>query len=124
MNPAVILVIAVIAVVLVFGIRKTLKTVKGGCCGGGGGDLEPLKKELEGEVVSEKVLKIDGMHCRNCQYRVQRALERIDGVASEVNFKKNQAIVKMDREVPDVRLESAVKNQGYSVSGIETVPVA
>ncbi|MCH4005972.1 MAG: heavy-metal-associated domain-containing protein [Eubacterium sp.] len=124
MNFGVIVVIAVIALILVFAIRKSIKTVKGGCCGGGGGDLKPLKKELDGRIVSEKIMHIDGMHCKNCQYRVQRALDRIDGVSSDVSFKKNQAVVKMDREVSDERLSSAVTNTGYEVSGIEAVPVA
>lgn len=121
MKPGVIIIIAVIAVGMFFAIRKSLRTVKGGCCGGGGGDLKPMKKELDGRIVGEKLMHIDGMHCRNCEYRVQRALDRIDGVSSEVSYRKNQAVVKMDREVPDVKLSSAVENQGYHVSGIEAV---
>lgn len=121
MKPGVIIIIAVIAVGMFFAIRKSLRTVKGGCCGGGGGDLKPMKKELDGEIVEKKLMHIEGMHCKNCEYRVQRALDRLDGVSSEVNFRRNQAVVKMDREVPDVKLSSAVENQGYHVSGIEAV---
>ena len=121
MKSGVIVLIVIIAVGMVFAIRKTFKTVRGGCCGGGGGDLKPMKKELDGKIVGKKLMHIDGMHSRNCEYCVQRALDRIDGVSSEVSYRRNQAVVKMDREVPDVKLSSAVENQGYHVSGIEAV---
>ncbi|MDD7470212.1 MAG: cation transporter [Oscillospiraceae bacterium] len=62
---------------------------------------------------------MNGMHCENCQNRVQRKLNSIDGASARVNLKKKLAVVEMSREISDEELTEAVKNAGYEVEKIE-----
>lgn len=59
------------------------------------------------------------MHCENCQNRVQRKPNSIDGASARVNLKKKLAVVEMSREISDEELTEAVKNAGYEVEKIE-----
>ena len=59
------------------------------------------------------------MHCENCQNRVQRKLNSIDGASARINLKKKLAVVEMSREISDEELTEAVKNAGYEVEKIE-----
>lgn len=59
------------------------------------------------------------MHCENCQNRVQRKLNSIDGASARVNLKKKLDVVEMSREISDEELTEAVKNAGYEVEKIE-----
>ena len=122
---ATIVIIAVLAVVVVFAIRGSRKHFEGegGCCGGGGGTIEDIK-ELEGKKLGEKIVKIDGMHCENCKNRVQRAINRIDGAAAKVDLKKKEAVVSYDRTVSDDAIRKAVEDEDYKVVSIEDHPAA
>ncbi|MDO4523462.1 MAG: heavy metal-associated domain-containing protein [Eubacteriales bacterium] len=115
------IILAIIAVIAFFGVRSSLKHVKGegGCCGGGGGSIDEESVRLEHPVVERKTLIIDGMHCDHCKNAVMRQLQRVDGVSARVNLKKKTALVEMDREVPDEELIMAVERAGYSVSDIK-----
>jgi heavy metal translocating P-type ATPase len=68
-------------------------------------------------VVAETDLSVSGMTCANCVGRVERALQRVDGVlAANVNLATERATV---RYLPDVaptsRLKEAVREAGYGV---------
>ena len=68
-------------------------------------------------VVSETELSISGMTCASCVARVERALERVDGVLeATVNLATERAVVRYLSEVaPPVRLKEAVRQAGYGV---------
>lgn len=114
--------VAVIAVLAVIGIKKMAGSAKGqGCCSSGGsGELKPRKKKLEGDVIAEKEVEIDGMSCINCQYKVERKINDIKGARAHVDFKNNKAHVEMDREVDDDTIKKAVESMGYTVTAIHT----
>jgi heavy metal translocating P-type ATPase len=68
-------------------------------------------------VVSETELSISGMTCASCVARVERALQRVDGVLeASVNLATERASV---RYLPDVAppssLKEAVRDAGYGV---------
>jgi copper chaperone CopZ len=68
----------------------------------------------------QAVLTIDGMLCENCAGLVRSALNRIDGVRAETDIFKRQAFVRMEREIGDDALCSAVESLGsYTVTKIE-----
>ena len=115
--------VAVIAVLAAFGIKKMAHSVKGqGCCSSsGGGELKPRKKKLDGDVIAEKEVDIDGMSCINCQYKVERKINDIQGARAHVDYKRNKAHVEMDREIDDDTIRNAVESIGYSVTAIHNV---
>ena len=61
-------------------------------------------------------LAIDGMTCAACANRIQKKLERADGVTeAQVNFATHRATVMHAPEVRDEELRSIVEGLGYSV---------
>lgn len=115
-----IITIGIIAVIVIAAILSGFKHFKGegGCCGGGG-SLKPIKKKLEGRVIAKKIIKIEGMHCENCKNSVERSINRIEGAAAQVSLKRNEAVVSMDRDVPDEELRAAVERVDFKVKAIE-----
>ena len=61
----------------------------------------------------EVQLDISGMSCASCVGRVERQLEKIDGVEASVNLPLNQAFVKVPLGLEDGLLVEAVSSAGY-----------
>ena len=62
-------------------------------------------------------LAIEGMTCGSCAARVQRVLERTDGVASaDVNYATGRARITLDARVDDAAIAAAVEKVGYRVA--------
>jgi Cu+-exporting ATPase len=59
-------------------------------------------------------LQIDGMHCASCAARVERGLNRVDGVSASVNYLTEQATVRCPPGVAVEELVGAVESAGYS----------
>ena len=118
------LIIGILAVIFLLAIRSTIRHFqgRGGCCGGGG-EVKPQRKKLDGPKVAEKRISIQGMHCESCQNRVERRLNSIDGAAAQVSWRKQQAVVALSHPVSDEELTAAVTEAGYQVSGIQTKEV-
>lgn len=116
---ATIVIVAILVVAVIVGVRSFKQRASGGCCGGGGGTIAPKEKKLDKPVVREVTMYIDGMTCENCENRVTRALDRIDGVTADVDHKRGVADVKMDRDVADKDLVYAVERLDYKVTSIE-----
>lgn len=119
-----IIIVVIIVVILFFAIRNAVKHFKGegDCCGGsGGGSIAEDEKELAGDVIAEKIIYIDGMHCENCKNSVERSINRIEGAACKVDLKKKTATVKLDRDIEDDVLRIAVERLDFKVERIETV---
>ena len=76
------------------------------------------EKKLSGPIVGEQVVKISGMTCGNCKNRVEMLLDDIDGAAAQVNLHRNQAAVKMTRDVSDDEIKTALAGSGYEVVSI------
>jgi Cu+-exporting ATPase len=70
------------------------------------------------EPGTELTLDIDGMTCASCVRRVEKALGKVEGVASaSVNLATEQATVRFDPDsVTDADLVAAVERAGYSAS--------
>lgn len=111
-----VIILVIIAVLLIFALMKAKKRVKGGCCGGG--SVVHSHKKLNDPILGKKRMTVEGMHCENCQVRVEDALNRLDGVACTVNLKKKTATVSFTRPVTDEELKQAVEDRGYRVTAI------
>lgn len=118
-----VIVIVILAAVIAYALRNTIKHMKGqgDCCGGGGEEIVVLEEEkkLQGPVIGTKTLHIEGMHCDHCKARVERAINHIEGASAKVDLKKGIAVVSLDREVPQEQLVNAVTLQDYKVTSVE-----
>ena len=111
-------IIAILVVMIVIGIVYTKKHFSGesGCCGGGG-EERPHKK-LEEPAVGQRVLSVEGMHCESCQARIEKAIDRLDGVVCKTNLHKKTATVTFSQPVSDDTLKEIVEKLGYRVTEI------
>ena len=117
-----ILIVAVIAVLVIAGLKETIKHAKGegACCGGGNtaSDEEPTVI-LSGKIVTRMNVYIDGMHCMNCKNSVTRSLQKLDQVSAKDDLKKNMAYVESTRNVGDDEITFAIERLDFNVTRIE-----
>ncbi len=60
-------------------------------------------------------LPIEGMSCASCASRIERTLNRLDGVSASVNYATEQALVEFDpATVTPAALVEAIEDVGYS----------
>ena len=119
-----ILIVAVIAVLVIVGLKETIKHAKGegACCGGGNtaSDEEPTVI-LSGKIVTRMNVYIDDMHCMNCKNSVTRSLQKLDQVSAKVDLKKNMAYVESTRNVGDDEITFAIERLDFNVTRIEHI---
>ena len=65
------------------------------------------------------VIRIEGMHCHNCEQKIRKALSAHSGVREvEVDFASGQASVLFDRDSVSVKdLMESIDNAGYHATG-------
>jgi Cu+-exporting ATPase len=70
-------------------------------------------------------LPITGMTCASCANRIERKLNKLDGVTATVNYATEQAAVEFDPQLvaPD-QLVAAVESAGYAATLPESAPPA
>lgn len=112
----------ILIVAVVLSLLHAAKHFKGGGCCGSGQSTYRSKKKLSGAVQSTKTLIVEGMHCENCEARVENALNELDGVVCKASHRHKRAIVHCDRPVSDEQLREAVERAGYSVLSIQESP--
>ena len=76
-------------------------------------------KKKDKEKIMIKTMKIEGMMCSHCEASVKKALEAIDGVMEATPSHENgEAIVKLEKDVPNDTLKAAVEAKDYKVISI------
>lgn len=75
-----------------------------------------VQKTKEGNCMT---IKIEGMMCKHCQARVQKALDAISGVSAVVDLSSGTATVTAPETVTKEMLKKAVEDAGYEVTSIE-----
>ena len=113
-----IIILGILLVMVVLAVNSGRKHFEGsgGCCGGGG-EERPHKK-LEEPAVGQRVLSVEGMHCESCQARIEKAIDRLDGVVCKTNLHKKTATVTFSQPVSDDTLKEIVEKLGYRVTEI------
>lgn len=113
-----VIILAILLVMVVLALNSGRKHFKGsgGCCGGGG-EERPHKK-LEAPAVGQRVLSVEGMHCESCQARIEKAIDRLDGVVCKTNLHMKTATVTYSQPVSDDTLKEIVEKLGYQVTEI------
>ena len=119
-----VIILALLAAALVFGVKSYAGKLAHGCCGAGGdGAVKKVRVADRDASHYPYVIRlgVTGMTCSNCKRRVENALNGIDGVFAEVNLKKACAVVRMKTPVPEDALRRAVAQAGYGVSEYKTL---
>ena len=116
------IIIAIILVLIVIGIRSGSRHFKGegGCCGSGTAPAPKQNKKLK-NVVSQKLVIVDGMTCEHCKGWVEKAINEIDGAAAKVNLQKKEAVVSLEKHVDDETICAAIEKAGYTVIEIRKI---
>lgn len=112
------IIIGILLIIVLIAIFRAKKHFKGGGCCGSGSSTIKSKKTLTEPKLGERILNIEGMHCENCQTRIENALNRLDGVVCSVNLRRKIATVSYSTEVSDANLKEIVENLGFTVTGI------
>lgn len=116
MGDTIILLVLAVIVVLSF-LHAGKHFAGGGCCGSGNSTIR-TKKTLSDPIIGKRYLYIDGMTCKNCQARVENALNHLGGVSCVVNLRKKCATVSLSVSVDDSVLKETVEKIGYTVTDI------
>ena len=64
-------------------------------------------------TTTEIRLDLEGMTCASCAARIEKKLNKLDGVEATVNFATEQATVHCDADLPVEQLVGAVESVGY-----------
>ena len=75
------------------------------------------------ETLQEVRLDLEGMTCASCVARIERKLNKLDGVEASVNFATERATVHCDPSVTVDDLVSAVEAAGYRAHPVEDAGV-
>ena len=67
----------------------------------------------------EKTLKIKGMSCSHCVMRVEKALNKIDGVEAKVDLASHSAKLTLSKSVADDEYYKALDDSGYEITEIQ-----
>ena len=67
-------------------------------------------------AVRELDLDITGMTCASCSARIEKKLNRLDGVSASVNLPLNSAHVEVTGAVSDEQITDTVSRAGYSAT--------
>lgn len=76
-------------------------------------DTNNIEKE---DNIMIKTLKVEGMSCGHCKARVEKALNAVEGVENaSVNLETKEVTIKLNKDINDETLISAVTDEGYEV---------
>lgn len=78
-----------------------------------------INKNVEKENnIMQKTMVIEGMSCGHCSGRVEKALNKIDGVKATVDLETKSATINLSKDIDDNTLKQAVVDAGYEVASI------
>ena len=120
LNPANIIVLAVIAIGMFFGLRRIAASTRGKSCCSDGASGRKAKKVVvldtdESHYLYSDELLIGGMSCDGCAQNVENALNAQNGVWATVTFADHTARVRSKNPIDREALETAVRGAGYYV---------
>ncbi len=111
------IILIIVAVIIIFAIKGTLKHFKGEspCCGGGHDSTISKEKKLSSPVIGKITVKISGMHCQHCVNNVTNAINSIEGASAKVDLAHEEATILYDRPIDMQVIYQAIENAGYQV---------
>lgn len=120
LNPANLIVLAVIAVGMFFGLRRIVASTHGKSCCSDGASGKKAKRVVvadtdESHYPYREELLIGGMSCDGCAQNVANALNALDGVWATVTYADHTARIRSKNPIDREVLEAAVRDAGYYV---------
>ena len=125
MNAPTVIITIVIAILMVFALRRAYRvfSLKDDCCGGG--PKTPKAKKVAAVTVEDTDeanypysldVKVKGMTCEKCVERVQNALNVQPGTWAKVDLASGAARILAKSPIDRDAVERAVEDAGYYVS--------
>lgn len=69
-----------------------------------------------------KMILIEGMSCKHCTGRVEKALSAIDGVTVEsTSVDEKNAVITLHKDVDEAVIRNAIEDAGYDVIEIKEI---
>lgn len=120
LNPANLIVLAVIAVGMFFGLRRIAASTHGKSCCSDGASGKKAKRVVvadtdESHYPYREELLIGGMSCDGCAQNVAVALDALDGIWATVTYEDHTARIRSKNPIDREVLEAAVRDAGYYV---------
>lgn len=120
LNPANLIVLAVIAVGMFFGLRRIAASTHGKSCCSDGASGKKAKRVVvadtdESHYPYREELLIGGMSCDGCAQNVANALDALDGIWATVTYADHTARIRSKNSIDREVLEAAVRDAGYYV---------
>lgn len=120
LNPANLIVLAVIAVGMFFGLRRIATSTHGKSCCSDSVSVKKAKRVVvadtdESHYSYREELLIGGMSCDGCARNVTNALNALDGVWATVTYADHTARIRSKNPIDREVLEAAVRDAGYYV---------
>lgn len=120
MNFVDVVLIIIVAVILFFAMKGTIKHFKGegDCCGGSVNTKVKVDDKNLSHYPYTVTVNTQGMKCEGCKTKVENELNAKDGVYAIADYKKNTVKVHMKNELSDDELTRSISSIGYTVVGI------
>ena len=125
MNAPTLIIIVVIAILMVFAVRRAYRvfSLKDDCCGGGPKASKAKKVAVvtvedtdEANYPYSLDVRVKGMTCEKCVERVQNALNAQPGTWATVDLASGTAHILAKSPIVRDAVERAVEDAGYYVS--------
>ena len=118
-----IIVFALLAVVVFFAIKGTVRkfTKGGGCCGEHEGPAKKVvvKDRAKSHYPYQVTLQVGGMSCENCAKKVENALNQLEGTWATVSISSHSASVLSKTLPQEETIREAVRQAGYVVTSYQ-----
>lgn len=102
---------------LIFAVKGTIKHFKGesSCCTGSSKTVINPQKKFENPVIGTDIIKISGMHCKNCEKNLEIELNKIDGLVSHADYEEGFVKISYDREINKEEIYNAIIKAGFEI---------
>ncbi len=110
-----IIIFILVLLLLIVAGKKSIRHFKGECsCSSSAGTGKREEKKLS-EIRDVVSFHVDGMHCENCERRIEDRLNSLDGLSAEADFKKRICTVSSEGKIDIQKVRSIIEDLGYTV---------
>lgn len=127
MDPGNLIIYIILAVLIAFGVWKTVKKIRHGssCCG----EHEAPPAKIRISDTDKKhypylyELKVDGMHCSNCARKIENAFNSQSGLWAKAEIGEKKVCLRSKELVGEEILRRIVSDAGYILLSIKLVNI-
>ena len=108
-------------VVIVFFALKSLRIHlkgEGDCCGG---SKDTFTVKYLNQVLDERKVYIDGIHCQNCEKKIKTAINKVSYLSCNDIEEHKSAIIKGNQIIKDNEIKDIIEKTGYKVNKMEKI---